>query len=598
MNMSKKLRISSNSQDIVLNVEKNETLLNVLRNNNININAPCNGKITCGKCKVKLKSGQIAISESERNLLSQKELNNGYRLACSIKVNKDLEIELLDAGKLQVMTESIIFKNNLDPAVQSINFEASQIRVENDKSYLDLINNDKKFNDIGISLLKKLGNLIASDKVSVLSYFDRIIDLRENFKNLYGIAVDIGTTTVAVYLMNLSNGEEVDVDSFHNPQKKYGADVISRINYTQENNNSVQTLQKLIIDSINHSICKLASNNNIKTDDIYLMTAVGNTTMNHLFLGVNPASLAQAPYRPIFTKTIELAASEIGVNINDNAIIQMPPNLSAYVGSDIIADMLVSDFDSEEWNLLIDIGTNGEIVLGNNQQMFACSAAAGPAFEGAKITFGMGGVSGAISEFKITDENLFHYETIDSKDPIGICGSGLIDIVVEMAENKIIESTGSFNEMENGILENKITKYKNMKALKISESKENEEGNSVFLTQKDVREVQLAKGAIAAGINILLKEAGIKYKDLNNIYLAGGFGSFINSKNACKIGLLPNNMEDKIIKIGNGAGLGAKTYMMDKKQKEKAENLAKKTEYIELSLRQDFQEEFVNSMEF
>ncbi|QTL96598.1 DUF4445 domain-containing protein [Iocasia frigidifontis] len=597
--MKKKVTVQTSAKKIVLETDKGVNLLHLLRENNINITSPCGGNRSCGKCKVRVKEGRDKLTGPELKLLTEDEIRMGYRLACALTIIDDLEIELLEEGKLEIVTEGVEFKIDFNPPLKVHKLLDYESDEENTLSHLDILYRETSTDNIDLVLLKEIPEIAEEKEVSLLKYRNKIISLNKgSIKKVFGLAVDIGTTTVAVYLINILTGEGLDVASFHNPQKRYGADVISRINYVQSDNEKLKEMQGVLITGLNQGIKDLCSRNRLESSDIYLMTVVGNTVMSHLLLGINPASLARAPYRPIFTNSLEISPFEIGLEINRRGIIQVLSAVSSYVGSDIIADLLVTDFSSEQWNLLIDIGTNGEIVLGNKQQILACSAAAGSAFEGANITFGTAGVPGAIFSFSITEGGEFSYETIATEPPVGICGSGLIDLVAEMIKNDILTGTGMFNENPAENILNKIKTYKGMKALEIVEVDSTAINRPILLTQKDVRELQLAKGAIAAGINILLKEAGILYQDIEKIYLAGGFGSFIKPSSACKIGLLPKDMEDKIIKIGNGAGLGARSYLLDKTQREKTTSLLARIEYLELSLRKDFQEEFMKSMEF
>ncbi|MEJ6950403.1 ASKHA domain-containing protein [Natronospora cellulosivora (SeqCode)] len=591
------------NNETTLKAKEGQNLLNLLRKNNINISSPCGGKKSCGKCKLRVLDGDSKISDSELSLLSENEIKNGYRLACCISIFSDLSIELLKEEAIKVMTDALDVELRFDPSLNLYSFSKEELDSEESSTYLDFLYNKSTTNNIDISSIKDLSEIIDEEIISCITFDSKILKVsKEKVEKLYGIAVDIGTTTVALYLIDLLTGKEIDVYSFHNPQKKYGADVISRINYTQTDG-KVSELQEEIIRALNKAISEICSKNNIHRDDIYQATIVANTVMIHFLLGVKANSIARAPYRPIFTNSMQLSASEINLSINPEGVIQILPSISAYLGSDITADLLVTDFNTKEWKLLIDIGTNGEIVLGNKDKLIACSTAAGPAFEGAKIAFGMAGVSGAISKFEISDKKEFLYETIDFIDAKGICGSALIDIVGEFVEKEIITRTGSFNNDMDEKFMDYMTTYQNMQAIKIapldsiSLTKDSID-DSILITQKDIRELQLAKGAIAAGINILLKEAGIDFSEINNIYLAGGFGSFIDPVNACIIGLLPEKMGDKVVKIGNGAGLGAKACLYDKEQLLRAERIVKQVEYIDLSLRADFQDEFLMSLEF
>ncbi len=583
---------------ISLQVEEGQNLLEILGKNNFSISSPCGGNRSCGKCKVKLIAGSLPLTDQELELLSSNEIKKGIRIACCHDLDDNLSIELIEEGQIKILTTGVSRSIEFDPIIQIDYFNNDQIAEDDSQSYLDLLYKNSSTNNTKLSNLQALSNLTDCEGFYTLSSQNKLITLsKQSFNDVYGLAVDIGTTTVAVYLMDLFDGKEVDVESFHNPQKKFGADVVSRINYSKKNG-SVKEVQDTLIREMNQAIKNLAIRNDISHLDIYILTVVANTTMLHFFLGVNPESIARAPYRPVFTGLQEISAASIDIDINPQGIVQVLPAVSGFVGSDIIADLLVTDFESTKWNLLIDVGTNGEIILGNKHRILACSAAAGPAFEGANISFGVAGVPGAVSKFGITEEKDFKYETIDSKKAIGICGSGLIDIIAEMLKHNIITVTGAFNKEFDQSLLSKVSSYKDMKALEILNIEDSGLDSPIYLTQKDVREVQLAKGAIAAGINILLKEAGIEYQDIDKIYLAGGFGSFIDSENACKIGMLPKYMEEKIVKIGNGAGLGAKAFLLDKKQQKRLDNLIEKIEYIELSLRSDFQNEFMMSMEF
>lgn len=541
------ITVISGSKSFVLRAEKGTRLLEVLQKSNIPIVSPCAGSGSCGKCKVKVKKGQQEISSRELDFLSEEEVKKGYRLACYLVLDTDLEIELPGEEELEVLTEAIDINIEFNPHLS----------------------------------LHGLPEDIRKDPAG----------------KAYGLAVDLGTTTVALYLINLFTGEEVAVDSFANPQKKYGADVIRRIDYAHRGKEELVEIQEILIRELNLSIEKLAAQNRISTDSIYSMTIVGNTVMNHLLAGVDPHSLAIPPFRPVFTDSRELSPADLNIKINPQGVIKLLPTVSAYLGSDIIADLLLLDFDREEWNLLLDIGTNGEIVLGRGEKLLACTAAAGPAFGGASISYGVAGIPGAISSFSINEGREFKYETIKEQKAVGICGSGLIDIVAALLEHGFISKTGLIREdLDQDLF--RIRDYQDIKAIELLAKEDTAIGSPIFLTQKDIREVQLAKAAIAAGVNILIKEAGIRDTDIANVYLAGGFGSYINPASACKIGLLPGMMEKRIRKIGNAAGHGARLYLLDKRMREKAELLAEKIGYLELATRGDFQAEFIRAMDF
>lgn len=545
--MQVKVIIRYEDKKIQMKTEKGTNLLQLLYVNDIPIPSPCGGNGSCGKCRVKVNTGRGVISAADLNLLTEQEVERGYRLACRTVIEDDMEIEILKEEGLQILTDTMDRLIKFHP-------QKRPVRLYSDKR-------------------------------------------RDAGKKAFGLAVDLGTTTVAVYLLDLLTGGVVAVDSFANPQRKYGADVLRRIDYARRGEKELKELQHILITELNRSIEKLITKIDITTNDIYYLALAANTVMTHLFTGTDPSSLARPPFRPVFTDPRELSPVELNIKINPRGRIQIMPTVAAFIGSDIIAGLLVTDFNREEWNLLIDLGTNGEIVLGNRHKLLACSTAAGPAFEGASITFGVAGVPGAISSFSIGRDGGINYKTINNQVPVGICGSGLIDIVAGLLEYGIVSRTGLLRE-DIGQDIFKIRDYMDIRAVEIVAEDYTAIEGPILLTQKDIREVQLAKGAIAAGINILTKEAGISLADVANIYLAGGFGSYINPHNACKIDLLPRELEEKIRRAGNAAGLGAQSYLLDERKREEAGLLAKKVEYIELSLRKDFQSEFIQAMDF
>lgn len=605
--MQYKIKIYQNNTEETILGDSGANLLDLLQQNEYDITSPCGGEGTCGKCKVKILEGAPELTVKEKELLTPKEIDNGIRLACRIQVENNLKIELEREEEIEVLTEGVPSTLKIDPEIKKISFRLDQPTLEDQRDYLqrilDSLNSGKR-DQLALSLatLRKLDSLNKEELITVTLKNNEILQLEEGDKSLnsYGIAIDIGTTTIALYLMNLVSGEELDVYSLHNPQKRFGADVISRINYTLKNAEGVEELQEVLVRGLNAGIKQLTRRNNLERDDIIQMVIVGNTIMLHTLLGISAETIAKSPYIPVFTSTLELSPAEIGLEINDEGIVKLLPSVSGYVGADIIGDMLVADFESEKWNLLIDIGTNGEIVLGNKEKLFACSAAAGPAFEGARITFGMAGVPGAISEYRFNGKGEVEHKTIGGKKARGICGSGLVDIIAELLRRGFLESTGAFTAEDNFSVEEGgyLTDYNGVKAYRVLTAKETALEEDIVLTQKDIREFQLARGAISAGIQILLKEAGIDYGQIDKVYLAGGFGNYINPHNACYIGLIPAELEEKIVRIGNGAGMGAKMYLLDRNLKDYTEKIRDRVKYIELSSRADFQTEFMNSMFF
>ncbi|MCK8826926.1 ASKHA domain-containing protein [Natroniella acetigena] len=603
--MDHQVVVWQNNERKDLIVEQGQNLLEVLHHNDVSLDTPCGGQGHCGKCKVKVLSALPPVSSKEEELLSDKEVENGIRLACLTKVTVDMEVEIDKEVELDILTEGINQEVDLDSQIKKFVFEIEQPDLDDQRGFLTRVQEKTNTEEITLKALQQLDQVDKEDFLTAIINTDsqELIGIEAGKKEeLYGIAVDIGTTTVVLYLIDLNTGAEVDTYSFHNPQKVFGADVISRVNYTLDDRTKVEEMQNVLIKKFNEGVLSLTDQNEIETDDILTVTFVGNTIMLHTLVGLSGESIAKAPYTPIFTGGVELDPTQLGVNINSEGVVKLLPSISGYVGSDIVGDMLAVDFNSfaDSWNLIIDIGTNGEMVLGKQDNIYACSTAAGPAFEGAKIMFGVAGIPGAISKYKITAEGEIEYQTIAEQPAKGICGSGLLDIVAELLITGFLNSKGAFckdEELESWQQE-RMTEYKGFKSYIVLTADEAGIEEDILVTQKDIREIQLAKGSIAAGIEVLLKEANIDYGMLDNLYLAGGFGNYLDPHNACVINLLPEEVEDKIIQIGNGAGIGAKMYLMDQKITSYADQLREQVNYIELSSSPEFQTEFMNSMEF
>jgi uncharacterized 2Fe-2S/4Fe-4S cluster protein (DUF4445 family) len=404
-----------------------------------------------------------------------------------------------------------------------------------------------------------------TDYLEDVSFTERVL---LSGKNPVGIAVDIGTTTVVLYYLDLRTGSIKKISSFLNPQRIFGADLISRINYCQENEAGLQLLQSLIINEINQDIHKFIKSMHRHSNDVEKIFIAGNTTMLHLFLGEDPLSIAIAPFIPKFIASQIRKGSDCGLNINPGAEVVTLPCISAYVGADIVAGLsaIKSRFDNY---LFLDIGTNGEMALVAGEKIFTCSAAAGPAFEGASLSCGMGAVGGAISSFKDPE----NYSVVGNEVPTGICGSGIVDIVAYLLRKHIMDETGFMKE--DFIIERNIR-----------------------VTQQDIREIQLAKSAIFSGIKILLQEAGMTFLDVDELFLAGGFGNYMNVESAIEIGLIPGEMKDRIFPLGNSAGIGTLQYLKSEQFKERINSILTRAKYIELSSQDDFPTEFALNMNF
>ena len=402
-----------------------------------------------------------------------------------------------------------------------------------------------------------------------------IEEIKQLTNNPHGVAIDIGTTSIVFYHVNLISGKVLKIRSILNPQAAYGSDIISRINYCQTNEDGLHKLQKTILQAINNELTYFQKNAEIRKTDIVQLLIVGNNTMLHLLLGEDPVTIALAPFIPKFTNEQIKTGESLGLSTHPEAEIKTLPSISAYVGADIVSGIAVLKPDSEKRNFLyVDVGTNGEIGLITPNQIFACATAAGPAFEGANISCGMGAVEGAISMFTKIGE----LYTIGDAKPIGVCGSGIIDVVSYLLDNHLMDETGLLQEPF--IIAN------------------NTPDGKIEISQEDIREIQLAKSAIFSGIKVLLKKAGLTFNDIHALYLAGGFGNYMNIESAVNIGLLPGEIKDRTVAVGNSAGAGAIQALRSIDFEKRIKTILSISEYIELSNSDDFNLEYALNMNF
>ncbi|MCC3868611.1 ASKHA domain-containing protein [Terrisporobacter mayombei] len=597
------MKISIKNKEITktIYVNKNDNLLKVLRENNIEVNNNCGAKGKCGKCKVKvLKYNYLKTTKSDEKYLSKEELKEKIRLACMINLEDDMEIEIINnKDNIYVLTDVYDNFDNLDTNIKKHYIELKKPTLKDQRDDIKRLKESLNIDlEINIKDLQNISEILEENdyKITLATYKNKLLHIQGNDrrKYKYGVAIDLGTTTIALYLIDLNNGDIISVLSKVNNQRAYGGDVISRINYTIENKNGINELNKCIIDEINEMIDKISEDNKINKEEIYNLVVVGNTTMIHLFMKLNCKNIALAPFIPTLTETYECLSSDLDININ--GIVSFPPGISAYVGSDISAGILSSNIcEKEKYSLLLDIGTNGEMALGNKETVFTCSTAAGPAFEGANIKYGVGGIDGAISSIDLNKNTI--YKTINNKTPCGICGSGVLDISSQLLQYEIIDESGricDLDEIKNENLSKRLKEENNMKEFVIFE----DESKKISFTQKDIREVQLAKAAINAGIKVLLKKSNLTYDDIEHVYIGGGFGNFMDVESAVNIGMIPKGFKNKIKSIGNCAGKGAINYLINEKKREEIINITNKCKYIELSQSKDFQEFYIDSITF
>lgn len=405
-------------------------------------------------------------------------------------------------------------------------------------------------------------------------------------KILCGVAFDIGTTGLSAYLMNLRNGEVLNKISALNPQTEYGGDVISRITFCMEGENGVEILSNAIRKKLNDIVGELLVDY-IKRQDIYVVTVAANTTMLHLLAGENPESIAKAPYAAVFLDKKEKVAKEMGLEINEEGRVILLPSASAYVGADIISGIVATDFINKNNNsIFIDIGTNGEIVVNAKGALVASSTAAGPALEGMNISCGLRAIEGAIDKFHIDEEYNIYHTTINAEKALGICGSGLLDIAAAFVKAGVVENSGRFNAKMNDKLKDKLKDKK----FYITEE--------IYVSQKDIRQIQLAKGAIAAGITMLLKELNIKIEEIDEVVIAGAFGYHVDAESIKTIGLIPKGFNGEVAFVGNSSVEGAAISAINDEILNKMIDIKEKLKVVELSTKEDFQEYFIKELNF
>lgn len=529
-------------------VPTHSTVLQGIRQAGIKFETPCNGIGLCGKCKVIAKGDLESPGEEEKKFI---DINRNERLACMAKIIGNVDVEFIRKHE----------------ELQTIN-SGDSISVKADSN---------------IKLIQ--GRYDGEEKYAV-TYKDEIIDVLKEKKVILAAAVDIGTTGISAYLLNLENGEILNKLSSLNPQTEFGSDVLSRITYCMSNKQGVKNLQKLIVDEINRLTLDMLCNK-YYINQVYSYVIAGNTTMLHLLRGIDPCSMAKAPYTPVFLNTIVMSTGEIGFSGNKHCIVTLLPGSSSYVGADIVAGIVSSGFNNKKHNsVFIDIGTNGEIAVISHEKMLCTSTAAGPALEGMNICCGCRAETGAIEAFNISDDYNITFSTIGDKEPVGICGSGLIDIAGEMVKKDIILKSGKFNSQ----LDERICKRLRDKKFYITDK--------VYLSQKDIRQIQLAKGAIAAGIKMLLEEINLTIEDVEEIIIAGAFGYHINPKSILNIGLIPRGFSGTITFAGNTSIEGARLASINKFSLDEMDAIKEKMKTLELSTSDKFQDYFINELNF
>lgn len=567
------------------------------------IPSACGGLGTCGKCRVLIHEGLRPPTESEQVHLSHEELDQGWRLSCQQRIDHDIVLEVPQVDETTQAKEMLERELHitLNPGVEKIYLKLPQPGREDQRPDTARIREelDMERLDFPLSILRKVPRVLREGdfKLTITKEGNQALDLEpgDTTQACYGLTIDIGTTTLAGYLLDLTTGRELAVRSRMNPQKSFGADVISRIKHVHEHGEEgLKELQEAVVSEINAMIRQLCQAAKVNSAQIYKVTVAGNPTMMHLFAATDPSNIDHSPYTPVLRDGLSLSAEELGLEINPEARVYLLPAISGYVGADITAGVLFTGlYQSEKLGLFVDIGTNAEIVLGNKGKLLACSTPAGPAFEGARIKHGMNAIPGAIAHVSLDGDEL-KLEVIGNGIPKGICGSGLIDLAAELLKMELINERGDLLAQDDLPFSKRIMLGENSQLqFLVSDG-----AKPIYLTQQDIRELQLAKGAIRSGVEIVLHEQGITYDEVDVVYLAGAFGNYVRRESVLQIGLLPPFPLEKIKPVGNAAGQGAKLCLLNRNKWAEVQAIAQEVQYFELSYCKDFNQVFIESLYF
>jgi uncharacterized 2Fe-2S/4Fe-4S cluster protein (DUF4445 family) len=591
-----KLTVTVKPWNISFSVPKGSSLFRALSSHGFFLDAPCGGRGTCGRCAVRV--------YSEENAGRWDTLQS-----CRATVEKNMTVEILPESQAAGYDKNFVFSETVQNTDPGVRFYPLEISLSGASALEEILRHLPEGTVLpgggaGLGVLQKAA--LSADRQKqvtavVADGFLTDIRPRSAASGPLGVAVDLGTTTVAAALVDLREGVILSSASVPNRQRTCGADVISRADYAVQSADNLRFLQESAAGTINEVILELREGAGIDGEYIDEIVVAGNPVMMHLLAGVSPALLVKAPYTPVFRGPLRLDAGELGLGDNPAASVYITPGISAYVGGDTVAALYSTGMHRREKPcLLIDIGTNGEIVLGCRDGLVACSAAAGPAFEGAGIRHGMNGARGAVSRFDINDNGEIIYNVIGGVKPVGICGSGLIDAVAVMLEGNIIGASGSFNKTaaQPSALRRRLTNGDRGREFVVIEARDTAHGRAVTINRKDLEEIQLAKGAIRAGIEILLEYAGVNKKKIEEVFLAGTFGSCLRPENAAAVGLWPEFPKAKISPVGNAAGIGALMFLLSKAARREAEELSLRIEHLNLASVPDFMERFSRSLSF
>ena len=577
--------------------------------NGIAIDSTCGGHGTCKKCKVRVVEGNVPLSPVDPRAFSPDELRAGWRLACRAEARTDL---VVDVPPLQTRPKAALVGVGrhviLRPAVQKRHLELDEPSMEDQRS--DVARVLEAIDDleprVELPVVRTLGGVLraANFDVTAVVVDDVLIGVEpgDTTARRFAIAFDLGTTTVVATLLDLETGTPAAVRSMLNRQQPYGADVISRVSATMMDDAALGALQARAHETMQQLAAEVCEEAGVAPEEVYEITVVGNVTMMQLALGIDPEPLSMAPFIVAAHELPPATAADFGVRVHPLAPAVVFPSLGAYVGGDIVAGMLASGLTRDKrLRLFIDVGTNSEIALGDQERVLATAAPAGPAFEAAQIRCGMRAAEGAIEGVQLRDDRIA-LDVIGDVEPVGLCGSGLVDCVAELVTAGLLDHSGRYvpDEVAAEIaprLSERLTKVGEERVF-VMHWRGEDPANAVYLSQRDVRELQFAKASIATGWQILVAELGVEASDISQVLLAGSFGAYLSPSSAVKIGLVPKLALPRIVSAGNVASEGAKMAALSHRERAEATSIVREVEYVELSGREDFNDLFIDQLAF
>jgi uncharacterized 2Fe-2S/4Fe-4S cluster protein (DUF4445 family) len=573
------------------------------------INSPCGGSGTCGKCVVLIRAGECPPQPNETAVLGHARVLGGARMACQARIVTPLTVEIPESSlfqaQQQILTGDAGGPVQVKPRIRKQYIELTPPTQHDANSDLDRVRAVVGDCQAHIAAVRQLPGALRTGgfKVTAVLVDDELIAVEagDTTAACFGIAFDIGSTTLVGTLVNLATGADVAVAARVNPQTSFGDDVVSRIQKCRTDDKGLAQLHGAVMDGVNKIIDELLRKTSVGRQYIYEIVFAGNTTMQSILCGIDPFALGELPFVPAFREALECHAADLHLHVNPVAKIYIFPQIGGFVGGDTVAGIVATRLDrSSAPALLVDIGTNGEIVLFSGGILWATSVAAGPAFEGARITNGMRAATGAIE--KILLDGDVRLNVIGNTKPAGLCGTGLIDVAAELLRTGILDPSGRILSAEEvpasvpAALKARLVEHGHEVDFLLASAGESATQQPLFLYQRDIRELQLANGAIRAGINILLRTAGLQPSDLDSVLLAGAFGNFIRRNHARRIGMLPPIPCSRIRFVGNTASFGAKRALLSIEEKSYAARIMRDVRHVDLSLDPEFQMEFAEAM--